>query len=227
MTVDDTTRLDVVFSQMSELLSVSNHARESISTRIITMINIFFRKCLLIDSDIHTFIHHNTNAMFDDLVVPNLLVIRSALHKMLHKFPSASDFAIYIPQDDSGTWNFTHYPPFLLPQNVSIVVKLIPTLKVSNQIDTKTLHETIESDVTAGIQPLLICCRVGTAISTVHDDLSGIIELNKDYKCWIHAEGIDAIFYCLLDPAFFGYIDSITLDLLHWVPNIKLPKMVP
>jgi hypothetical protein len=146
---------------------------------------------------------------------------------MLHRFPSATDFAIYIPQDDSGSWNCTRYPTFLLPQNVSIVVKLVPTLKVSNQIDTTRLHEAIESDVTAGIQPLLIICRVGTAISTVHDDLSAIIKLNKDYKCWIHVEGIDAVFYSLLDATFFGNIDSITIDLLNWVPSIALPKMVP
>jgi hypothetical protein len=81
MTVDDSTRLDIVFRQLSELLSVSKPARESISSRIMSMINDFFRKCLLIDSDIYTYIHHNSNPMFDDFVVPNLLGMTFELTK--------------------------------------------------------------------------------------------------------------------------------------------------
>ena len=145
---------------------------------------------------------------------------------MLNKNPVSSAFTIYIPQDDCGSWNITHYPAFLLPKDVSILVKPILTSKESNQMDIKSLQEVIESDLVAGNQPLLIVCRVGTTSSTLHDDIPAILNLNNDYKCWIHVEGIDAIFYSLLDSNVTRCFDSITLDFMNWVPNMTLPKIV-
>jgi hypothetical protein len=73
VTVVDKMRLDVIFSQLSEFLSVSKQAQESISSRIISMVNDFFKRESLIETDVFTFIHHNMTCLFDDALVPNLL----------------------------------------------------------------------------------------------------------------------------------------------------------
>lgn len=151
-------------------------------------------------------------------------MIRSALNRLIFKTQDLKECAIYIPEEDCGSWNVTHYPKWLLPRDISISVRVIPNATGKNTMDLVALGQFIQLDLNAGIHPMLIVCRVGTELSSEHDDLSAIIK--GFLNCWIHVEGIDSIFYCLLDTALTKNIDSISLDLCNWSPNINLPKMV-
>lgn len=71
--IDEKLRLDGILLQLSKLISLSRPAEKSLSCRILDILKDFWKKCLLIDSDIYTFIHQDDNYLFGDLVIPNLL----------------------------------------------------------------------------------------------------------------------------------------------------------
>jgi hypothetical protein len=227
-------RLQTFFFQLSGLVAGSTAAQNSMTNRITEMLNDFFKKALSAQS-VYTFINHDPTSFFGDLVISNFLgilflysivVIRLALNSMMKKSPDFKKGAIYIPQDDCGTWNNTHYPEFLLPKDISLTIRLIPNEFGTNQIDSKNLRDIIEADKIAGIHPILIVCRAGTELCNQHDDLLSITAIKKENNCWTHLQGVDTLFYCFLDNGLAKSFDSLDLNLDIWYPDMMLPKMV-
>lgn len=91
-----------------------------------------------------------------------------------------------------------------------------------NQIDEKSLEETIKEDIINGCKPIMIIGTAGDVSTGVVDNLKKLSTISKQYKLWFHidgAYGIPAAVIPSLKYLFEGLAeaDSIALDPHKWL----------
>lgn len=67
-------------------------------------------------------------------------------------------------------------------------VRSIPTDSLG-RMDMSALRRAIETDISAGHQPILINCTSGTTVLGAYDDLSAAADMAEEFGLWLHVDG--------------------------------------
>lgn len=63
------------------------------------------------------------------------------------------------------------------------------TTDAQGRMDMAALRKAVETDVAAGLHPILINCTAGTTVLGAFDDIRAASIIAKDYNIWLHVDG--------------------------------------
>jgi glutamate/tyrosine decarboxylase-like PLP-dependent enzyme len=90
------------------------------------------------------------------------------------------------------------------------------------EIDTLRLIQQIDQDIADGLAPTIVVANIGTVNTGAIDPLPRLLEIARDYKLWLHADGAFGAIARISSGAGFGLerlaeVDSLAFDLHKWL----------